>query len=265
MPELPEVETMVRGLRPALVGRTICAGSRSTTRSCSRAARPRSSSAGRAGATVERVERRGKWVVIALGERPGDYRHPAADDGRLLAGRSRAARHIRLTFHLDEAASDGLVLRHPAAGQDRLVSPTPRRPSAPSRRSHGPDALEIAPRRAGRAAGADRPRDQADPDGPEGAGGDRQHLRRRDPLPAADPPRAAGVDALERRRSTGSTRRSARSWPRRSRRRGRASTPAIGRSSAWKAASWPRTPCTAGAASPARRAAGRSSRPRSPA
>ncbi len=33
--------------------------------------------------------------------------------------------------------------------------------------------------------------------------------------------------------------------------RARASTPAIGRSSAWRGASWPRTPCTAAAASPA--------------
>ena len=34
MPELPEVETMVRGLRPAMAGRMLAIGRRSTTRSC---------------------------------------------------------------------------------------------------------------------------------------------------------------------------------------------------------------------------------------
>ena len=51
--------------------------------------------------------------------------------------------HVRLTFHLDGTGGDGLVLRHATAGQDRLVSPAPRRPRRAFARSHGPDALEI--------------------------------------------------------------------------------------------------------------------------
>src|SRR5690348_7321456 len=66
MPELPEVETMVRGLRPALAGRLLrevrvldefllegCTADELEPR-CR-------------GARVVEVERRGKWVVIELG------------------------------------------------------------------------------------------------------------------------------------------------------------------------------------------------------
>src|SRR4051794_41632775 len=65
MPELPEVETMVRGLRPALSGRTL----RAVTvhdpfllQGCNADELTRRL----AGAGVDRVDRRGKWVVIAL-------------------------------------------------------------------------------------------------------------------------------------------------------------------------------------------------------
>ena len=65
MPELPEVETMVRGLRPAMAGRTLSHGSRSTTRSCFQGCDGRGLPTPRPrGAWSIDVGRRGKWVVI---------------------------------------------------------------------------------------------------------------------------------------------------------------------------------------------------------
>ena len=132
MPELPEVETMVRGLRPALEGRTHRDARRSTTRSCSRGARRRRSSAGWAGPSVRRVGRRGKWVVIELGDDRGIIViQPRMTGGFWLVPPDRPE-HIRVTFGLGEPGGIGLVLRRPTAGQGRLVSPATRRPRRPS-------------------------------------------------------------------------------------------------------------------------------------
>src|SRR3954454_22150269 len=70
MPELPEVETMVRGLRPALQGRFVdrlevhdpflvqgCEAQELERRVC--------------GVAVAEVVRRGKWVVISLSDGRG--------------------------------------------------------------------------------------------------------------------------------------------------------------------------------------------------
>jgi formamidopyrimidine-DNA glycosylase len=65
VPELPEVETVVRELRPLLVGRRLgaVAVSRYTLR------RPWSKAWGQlAGRRVENVRRRGKWILVALDE-----------------------------------------------------------------------------------------------------------------------------------------------------------------------------------------------------
>src|SRR3954447_18262229 len=100
MPELPEVETMVRGLRPALAGRVLrdvevldpfllvglgAEAFRSRT----------------VGATVERVERRGKWVVITLGGGRGlIVIQPRMTGGFWLVGPPRPE-HIRLILRID--------------------------------------------------------------------------------------------------------------------------------------------------------------------
>ncbi len=84
MPELPEVETMVRGLRPALLGRKLRRVEvldPFLVHGCPAADLARH---GR-GATVSEVVRRGKWVVVTLAGHEGNHRHSAADDGRLLA------------------------------------------------------------------------------------------------------------------------------------------------------------------------------------
>lgn len=66
MPELPEVETVVRDLRPMLVGRSfvkIAVGRKSLRRKWSRGW-----SALLVGQRVHSIGRRGKWILLELGE-----------------------------------------------------------------------------------------------------------------------------------------------------------------------------------------------------
>ncbi len=65
MPELPEVECIVRGLRPALVGRRITGFEASWPRQISPSVR--GVRAGVRGRRIEAVWRRGKYVVLELG------------------------------------------------------------------------------------------------------------------------------------------------------------------------------------------------------
>ncbi|HEV8490591.1 MAG TPA: bifunctional DNA-formamidopyrimidine glycosylase/DNA-(apurinic or apyrimidinic site) lyase [Candidatus Limnocylindrales bacterium] len=69
MPELPEVETVARDLRPRLVGAEIV-GARSTWARTLRTHDPEAFAATIAGRTVEAVGRRGKQLVVGLS---GDY------------------------------------------------------------------------------------------------------------------------------------------------------------------------------------------------
>jgi formamidopyrimidine-DNA glycosylase len=68
MPELPEVETIVRDLRPALVGRTIRHAALSHTDILRGISRPRLL-AGLKGATIRSLTRRAKHAVADLGQR----------------------------------------------------------------------------------------------------------------------------------------------------------------------------------------------------
>lgn len=92
MPELPEVETVVRELRPALVGRRIV-----SVRVSKRALRRRwSKSWGRqlAGQRILEIRRRGKWIILHL-----------ADGGRLLL-------HLGMTGQLQVWNPEQRVQRH---------------------------------------------------------------------------------------------------------------------------------------------------------
>ena len=65
MPELPEVETVVRDLRPLLVGRSfakIAVGKKALRRKWSRAWE-----AQMVGKRVRAILRRGKWILIEIG------------------------------------------------------------------------------------------------------------------------------------------------------------------------------------------------------
>ncbi len=81
VPELPEVETIVRQLRPQVRGRTVTAVS-VRGRDLIVRSPPRAFCAAMAGRRIEDVRRRGKYFVLDL------------DDGRLLVG------HLRMTGRL---------------------------------------------------------------------------------------------------------------------------------------------------------------------
>src|SRR5579863_4027995 len=101
MPELPEVETVVRTIAPHLTGRSIV-----SARFTSRFVTPgnRSALAARlAGRRVESVSRRGKFIILALDQ--GTLAVHLGMTGKLLVG-GVAGEHTHGVFTLD----DGLIL-----------------------------------------------------------------------------------------------------------------------------------------------------------
>src|SRR4051794_14621170 len=105
MPELPEVETMVRGLRPAMSGRTL----RAVTvhdpfllQGCDAEEFGRRVSRTR----VDRVDRRGKWVVIVMDEHRGLIVIQPRMTGGFWLVSPRRPEHVRLTFHLEGPDQD---------------------------------------------------------------------------------------------------------------------------------------------------------------
>jgi formamidopyrimidine-DNA glycosylase len=142
MPELPEVETMVRGLRPALEGRTIDLATVHdpfllqgvTAEEFERRV---------GGSVVRGVARRGKWVVIELSPDEGYIViQPRMTGGFWLIPPERPE-HVRVTFALRgleqsiwfcDARRLGKVAWYP----DEALA------EAAFARSHGPDALEIS-------------------------------------------------------------------------------------------------------------------------
>ena len=103
MPELPEVETVARGLQASLVGRTI-------TRVKVRWARsvippdPIAFACQITGQAVVSVARRGKWVVIALSGGGALLVHLRMT-GRLVLGEPLDERHVRVLLSLDDGRS----------------------------------------------------------------------------------------------------------------------------------------------------------------
>ena len=100
MPELPEVETIVRGLRPGLVKRSIqrvCILWPDVVRQS-----PRGFSAGLRGRTVESVTRRGKNIVIVLTEERVLVVNLGMTGRLLLTGRAALATHPAVRFTLDQ-------------------------------------------------------------------------------------------------------------------------------------------------------------------
>jgi formamidopyrimidine-DNA glycosylase len=141
MPELPEVETMVRGLRPVLEGNVLRAVhvldpfllERTTAEEIERRGR---------GATVSGVGRRGKWVVVTLaGQRGLIVIQPRMTGGFWLVPPPRPD-HVRLTLH--PAGTQGMVWFCDNRRLGKICwYPNPREAEAAFERSHGPDALAI--------------------------------------------------------------------------------------------------------------------------
>ena len=83
MPELPEVETVVRSVAPALTGRRIMTA-RFTSRFVTPGSREKLSSR-LAGRRIETIQRRGKFIVIALDQ--GTLTDPPGHDREATARR----------------------------------------------------------------------------------------------------------------------------------------------------------------------------------
>lgn len=141
MPELPEVETMVRGLKPALEGRRIAAvevrdpfllqgiDAREFERRV-------------AETSVESVGRRGKWVVIVLGARRGIIViQPRMTGGFWLVEPDRPE-HARLAFRMERAPATVWFCDSRRLGKIAWYA-TEEDAAAAFSRSHGPDALAI--------------------------------------------------------------------------------------------------------------------------
>jgi formamidopyrimidine-DNA glycosylase len=115
VPELPEVETVVRDLRPLLVGRTfrrIEVGRKALRRKWSRAWESQL-----VGKRVDGIDRRGKWILIELREPP--HPQPLSRKGRgeawllvhlgmtgqftAVAAESPRETHTHIVFTLDDA------------------------------------------------------------------------------------------------------------------------------------------------------------------
>jgi formamidopyrimidine-DNA glycosylase len=142
MPELPEVETMVRGLRPALEGRLV---ERVEVHDPFLLQGCEAREFERRGRKVEvaEVARRGKWVAITLAEHRGVIViQPRMTGGFWLVSPPRVE-HVRLTFRLAKPAANIWYCDTRRLGKIHWFT-GPEEASAAFARSHGPDALEIS-------------------------------------------------------------------------------------------------------------------------
>jgi formamidopyrimidine-DNA glycosylase len=104
MPELPEVETVVRDLRPRLVGRTI-AGLK-VSRKPLRMKWSRQWNAKLVGRRVRAVERRGKWIILDLDD-PWLLVHLGMTGQFVVTPRAcPRENHTHLVFTLDDAGHE---------------------------------------------------------------------------------------------------------------------------------------------------------------
>ena len=104
MPELPEVETVARDLRPLITGATIVDATDALGADAARRSTPEAFATGVAGRRIEAVGRRGKQIVVDLLRRrvPDD---PPEDDRPAVRRAARAARedpYVRLVLELED-------------------------------------------------------------------------------------------------------------------------------------------------------------------
>jgi formamidopyrimidine-DNA glycosylase len=141
MPELPEVETMVRGLRPVLTGRKLRRLDVLDPFLIDRYS-PEDLSGTVSGATVLQVERRGKWVVMTLADSRGIIVIQPRMTGGFWLLKPERPNHIRLKFHLDNPKAIVWFCDTRRLGKIAWYEDAPAA-EREFRSSHGPDALEI--------------------------------------------------------------------------------------------------------------------------
>jgi formamidopyrimidine-DNA glycosylase len=141
VPELPEVETMVRGLRPALVGRKLRRVELLDPFLLHGCPAEDLARHGR-GATVSEVVRRGKWVVVTLAGMKGIIVIQPRMTGSFWLTNPDRPGHIRLVFHLEKPRAMVWFCDTRRLGKIGWY-PDAEQAAAAFARSHGPDALEI--------------------------------------------------------------------------------------------------------------------------
>jgi formamidopyrimidine-DNA glycosylase len=106
VPELPEVETVVRDLRPCLVGGRLSAVKQASRHALRKPWRP-AWKAAVIGQRVQHVERRGKWILVGL-EREQTLVVHLGMTGQLTvtAASTPVAPHTHLIFSLDAGAQE---------------------------------------------------------------------------------------------------------------------------------------------------------------
>ena len=177
MPELPEVETVVRDLRPHLSGRSfgaVHAGKKALRKPW----RP-AWSVKLVGRIVEAVRRRGKWIVIDL----RDGGHLVVHLGmtgqfRVFDAGSALANHTHLIFRLDDERE--LRFRDVRRfGSATLFAAQSDLDSFFEKAKLGPGAVRPRRRDMARRSGEDGPLSQGRVAGPARRGWCRKHLRGR--------------------------------------------------------------------------------------
>ncbi len=145
MPELPEVHTMVEGLRPALVGRTIV-GVRVNDPYLLKGTTPRRYRSAVVGKPVEAVELSGKWVLIRHGSKCWTLIQPRMTGGFRVGDRRPPAR-ARIGWTLDRSPYRIWYTDLRRIGVVMLLEDSQLRELLA--RKHGPDALSIDARTLG--------------------------------------------------------------------------------------------------------------------
>ncbi|GAB4491011.1 MAG: bifunctional DNA-formamidopyrimidine glycosylase/DNA-(apurinic or apyrimidinic site) lyase [Anaerolineales bacterium] len=102
MPELPEVETFARSLRPELTGRTIISAQLRWARSLAAPTSPEEFTRVLRGETIQSVGRRAKYLLIGLKNATLLIHLRMSGDLRLLAPGEEFAKHDRLILTLDD-------------------------------------------------------------------------------------------------------------------------------------------------------------------
>src|SRR4051812_18792158 len=141
MPELPEVETMVRGLRPVMEGRII-ASFRVHDSHLLQGGTAEEIERRVGGASVLRVIRRGKWVVIGLGGDRGIIVIQPRMTGGFWLVPPEWPEHVRVTFGMGESGDPVWFCDARRLGKVAWFTGDEAAEAAFAR-SHGPDALEI--------------------------------------------------------------------------------------------------------------------------
>jgi len=153
MPELPEVETMVRGLRSVMEGRRIHAVRVSDPFILDAVSRRRFERTV-SGQTVRRVWRRGKWVILELAGGHSAVIQPRMTGG-FRTGMDKPPDHSRIHFRIDGPHRHVWFCDTRRLGRVALVDEAGLAEKL-SADHHGPEATDITPDELAGALGATR-------------------------------------------------------------------------------------------------------------